>query len=123
MQEELRNISRLYFYESSVDFTVSSEGGAGILAEFLNKYPKAGLEITGYVNGSPPEPEGTDLKRAQKVVELLKKAGISDKRIRTKPAVAGNKQADSNRQKNSEGRYFNRNMRTEATLFLLNDGE
>ena len=123
MQEELRNISRLYFYESSVDFTVSSEGGAGILAEFLNKYPKAGLEITGYVNGSPPEPEGTDLKRAQKVVELLKKAGISEKRIRTKPAVAGTKQADSNRQKNSEGRYFNRNMRTEATLFLLNDGE
>ena len=123
MQQELRNISTLYFYENSDDFTVSSEGGAGILAEFLNKYPKAGLEITGYVNGSPPEPGGTDLKRAQKVVELLKKAGISDKRIRTKPAVAGNKQADSNRQKNSEGRYFNRNMRTEATLYLLNDGE
>lgn|GEM_PF-1286458 len=123
MQQELRNISRLYFYENSVDFTVSSEGGAGILAEFLNKYPKAGLEITGYANTSPPEQKDTDQKRAQKVVELLKKAGISDKRIRTKPADAGNKQADSNRQKNSEGRYFNRNMRTEATLFLLNNGE
>jgi outer membrane protein OmpA-like peptidoglycan-associated protein len=123
MQDELHNISRLYFYENSVDFTVSSEGGARILAEFLNKYPKAGLEIIGYANGNPAESKSTDQKRAQKVAELLKDAGISDKRIRIKSVGSAGAQADSYRQKNSEGRYFNRNMRTEATLFLLKDGE
>jgi len=123
MQEELRNISKLYFYENSDDLTVASEGGAGILAEFLNKYPKAGLEIIGYANGNPAESRGTDQKRSQKVAELLKDAGISDKRIRMKSAGFAGEKTDSNRQKNSEGRYFNRNMRTEATLFLLKDGE
>jgi outer membrane protein OmpA-like peptidoglycan-associated protein len=123
MKQELRNISKLYFYENSADFTVSSESGASVLTDFLNQYPKAGLEITGFVNGNPAEAKGTDQQRAQKVAELLKEGGIPEKRFRIKWAGTAGQQAGQDRQKNSQGRFFNRNMRTEATLYLLNDGE
>lgn len=123
MQEELRNISRLYFYENSSDFTVSSESGVALLSGFLNKYPKAGLEITGYANSNPEETKGTDQQRAQKVAQLLKEGNIAEKRYRIKWAGSSGQQPNTDRQKNSERRYFNRNMRAEATLFLLKDGE
>ena len=123
LSEELCNISRLYFFENSTELTISSQGGVQLLSQYMKKHPQTGLEICGFSNNNPPEKIGIDQLRAQEIASLLKEGGNSESRIRIKWVGASGPLSDSTRQKDADGRYFNRNMRTEANLYLLSDGE
>ncbi len=123
MRDELKNISTVYFFENGTATTITSQGSSDALVSFMKKYPKTGMQLCGYMNSPPKEQNGTDKKRAQRVYADLIEGGIPRERLRVIWVGDSLQLVSPARQKDAEGNYFNRNMRVEATLFKLKNGE
>ena len=123
INKELKNISKVYFFENGYNKTISSQNSTEQLVSFLTKYPKTGLNLCGYMNSNPKEKKGIDQKRVKEVYNDLISKGISKERLHIKWGGDSKLIVNPYRQRDASGYYFNRNMRVEASLFKFKDGE
>ncbi len=119
LQCEIDNISsEIYFNGGTIDIRKYSEDEINKIVDILKKNPNVFLEIQGYYNGSGnPNIEDLDLKRANRVKELIIDKGIESDRISTVGLGNTNPIVDENEmQKDSYGNEYNANMRVEIKI-------
>lgn len=118
IQEEINSISeRIYFFGNSDEIREYSENSLKDLIDILKKYPQINLEIQGHMNGSDPDYLDLDLRRAEKVKNLLIEKGVDSKRLTTVGMGDNYPVVDKNiRSKDPWGNEYNSNMRVEIII-------
>lgn len=118
IQDEINDISeRIYFYGNSDEIRKYSKNSIKDLIEILKKYQKLNLEIQGHTNGTNPIYKGLDLRRAEKVKDLLIENGVDPDRLSTigmgdnYPIVS-----EQSREIDPWGNEYNANMRVEIKI-------
>lgn len=118
IQDEINDISeRIYFYGNSDEIRKYSKNSIQDLIGILKKYPKLNLEIQGHTNGTNPDYNGLDLRRAEKVKDLLIENGVDSDRLSTVgmggayPIVT-----EESRERDPWGNEYNANMRVEIKI-------
>jgi outer membrane protein OmpA-like peptidoglycan-associated protein len=119
LQCEIDNISsKIYFNGGTVDIREYSDDEINKIVDILDKNPNVFIEIQGYYNGSgSPNISDLDLKRANRVKELIVNKGVSIDRIttiglgNTKPIVDENQFYTD-----PFGNKYNANMRVEIKI-------
>ena len=81
------------------------------------KIPKLNLEIQGHTNGTNPKYKGLDLRRAEKVKDLLIENGVDPDRLST-VGMGGDYPivAEESRESDPWGNEYNANMRVEIKI-------
>jgi outer membrane protein OmpA-like peptidoglycan-associated protein len=120
LQCEIDNISsEIYFNGGTTDIRKYSEDEINKIVTILNKYPSVSLQIQGFYNGIPDKKSivNLDLKRANRVKELVVDKGVAPERIstvglgNTKPIVD-----EDDMQEDAYGNPYNANMRVEIKI-------
>jgi outer membrane protein OmpA-like peptidoglycan-associated protein len=119
LQCEIDNLSsEIYFNGGTTDIRKYSEDEINKIVEILNKNPNLQLQIQGFYNGSGnPTIDNLDLKRADRVKELILEKGISQGRLSTiglgnsKPLVP-----EDQLETDPYGNKYNANMRVEIKI-------
>jgi outer membrane protein OmpA-like peptidoglycan-associated protein len=98
---------KFYFDEDRI--VESSIDELNKIIQFLNKYPKAIIEIQGYTDGKGSDEYNLSLsqRRSEAVKKLLIEKGVSEKRLRVKAFGESNPLATN---KNEKGRAKNRRV-------------
>lgn len=121
MENELGDISKVYFYENSAEISAASMGTFNSLLTFMKKYPEVSIIICGYENPLPKEKPGTDRDRVESLSNFLREKGVDESRLQFKFKGSENPVVGDLRKKDGSGRYFNRNMRVE--ILLIKNGK
>lgn len=118
IQEEINDVSeKIYFYGNSDRIRKYSENSIKELIGILNRNPNINLEIQGHTNGSNPDYRGLDLRRAEKVKEILTDNGISPNRLTTVGMGASMMiVSEDSREFDPWGNQYNLNMRVEIKI-------
>ena len=118
IQEEINDVSeQIFFYGNSDKIRKYSENSIKELIGILNRNPNLNLEIQGHTNGSNPNYKGLDIRRAEKVKEILIDNGISPSRLTT--VGMGSSMmivSEDSREFDPWGNQYNMNMRVEIKI-------
>ena len=109
-KEDLDQLKKgIKFKTGSAKLTKSSYGTLDDIADLMNKIPEANLEVQGHTDnvGSDKKNQKLSEKRAQSVVNYLKKRGVDSARLRAVGFGSSKPIADND---DKEGRAQNRRV-------------